>query len=759
MAYSNAERVPIAKDMLSGLVVFLVALPLCLGIAHASGAPIMSGIIAGIIGGIVIGFLSGSNISVSGPAAGLTAIVLTQLDKLDGNYQAFLFTLVLAGLLQIVFGVLRLGSFANFVPNNVIGGLLAAIGLILIIKQFPHLIGYDMNTVSSYNLDHQSSASEMSIFSSLHFDKGAALIGLLCVGIILAWDKSRFKKWPLPSALLAVVFAAGLNYLFVIIGSSWAITGKHLINLPDVLSNTDQLFMFPDFQWSNPVIYTGAITLAIVASLETLLNLEASDKLDPRKRSSPPNRELLAQGVGNTLAGFIGGMPITSVIVRSSVNASSGARTKFSTIFHGFLLIVSVAALTPLINQIPLSALAAILILTGFKLASPQLFVKMYKEGWKQFLPFIVTVVAIITTDLLIGIIIGLMVSVAFILYSNLHRGIRVIKEHHLGGDLIRIKLGSQASFLNRASLVSTLDKLPKSENVLIDATGTDYIDPDIYQVITNFRDEEAPKRNITVSLLGFKSHYDDIDDTIQYVDVSTRELQSQLTPEQVLTVLQEGNKRFVNNERLNRDFSQQVSATSTGQHPIAAILGCIDSRAPTELIFDLGVGDVFTIRIAGNIAGQKVLGSMEFACKIKGSKLLVVLGHSDCGAVTAACQMSDANIDITQSTETPHLQYIIGPIQRAVELEKMETSHYVLGKDFIDRVTARNIQHTIKTILQNSPVLRDMVNRGQIDIIGAMYDVTSGQVNFLPRLHKSDASVGSETLKLDQVGLTQPAT
>ncbi|WP_410210110.1 SulP family inorganic anion transporter [Aquirhabdus sp.] len=733
MLSARLQMKDILKDSLSGLVVFLVALPLCLGIAHASGAPILSGIIAGVIGGIVVGALSGSHISVSGPAAGLTAIILAQLDKLHGNYEAFLFTMILAGILQLVFSALKLGFFANYIPSNVIRGLLAAIGIILILTQLPHLVGYS-KSINTDNISFVQSdgSNTFTALLSLNINLGAALIGFLCIATILLWDKTRLKKTMIPSALVAVVLGAGLNSIFIALGSPLAIVPSHLINLPDVMNHPEGIFLFPDFSyWNDPVIYTGAITLAIVASLETLLNLEASEKIDPFKRAASPNRELFAQGTGNTLSGFLGGMPITSVIVRSSVNASSGARTRFSAIFHGFLLIIAVLALPSLINTIPLSALAAILILTGFKLASPALFYQMYSEGWKQFWPFVVTVVAIIFTDLLVGIIIGLVISMGFILHSNLRRGVHTIKEHHVGGDVTRLQLGSQVSFLNRAALSSSLNGLPNHANVIIDASITDYIDPDIYQLIIDFRDQEAVMRHIKVSLIGFKKHYSEMEDQVQHVDVSTREVQTQLTPAQVLTILKEGNQRFVKGERLHRDMAHQVSATSSGQHPIAAVLGCMDSRSPTELIFDLGVGDIFSMRIAGNIAGQKVLGSMEFACNLKGSKLLVVLGHTDCGAVTAACKMAYQNVDVAQSKEAPHIKYIIGPIMQAVQQERGIDGDEGVTTDFVNRVAIRNVQNTMIYIRNNSDVLRGMIERGEVALVGALYDVGSGEVTF----------------------------
>ena len=336
-----------------------------------------------------------------------------------------------------------------------------------------------------------------------------------------------------------------------------------------------------------------------MASLETLLNLEAVDKIDPRQRTSPPSRELLAQGIGNVVAGLVGGLPVTSVIVRSSVNINAGGRTKLAAIVHGVLLLVSVVLLPAWLNLIPLSCLAAILLVTGVKLASPALVKQMWDEGRYQFVPFAVTVVAIVLTDLLIGVLIGLAVSIGFILSSNVRRPIRRIVEKHLGGEVVRIELANQVSFLNRAALVRALDEVPRGGHVLLDAQSTDYIDPDVLDLIRDFKEQTAPARGVEVSLLGFRSKYQ-LQDQTQYVDYSTRELQSALTPQQVLQILKDGHERFRTGRRLTRDLGRQVNATADGQHPLAVVLSCIDSRTPAELIFDLGVGDIFSVRIAG---------------------------------------------------------------------------------------------------------------------------------------------------------------
>ena len=737
----------IGKDLIAGTVVFLVALPLCLGIAHASGAPVIAGIISGILGGIVVGLLSGSHISVSGPAAGLAAIVISQIQVL-GSYQAFLLAVAISGILQIGLGVLRAGVLANYFPTNVIRGLLAAIGVILILKQLPHLVGHDTDyegEMAFAQNDGRNTFSE--IAEALRaFLPGAALVGLSCIALLFVWEKSRLKKSLFPAPLAAVLLGVAISELLRVSGSSWVIEESHLVEVPVVGVNGqgwDTIFSMPDWsQWNNPKIYTAAITLAIVASLETLLNLEATDKLDPQKRVSPPNRELLAQGVGNVAAGLIGGMPMTSVIVRSSVNAGAGARSRLSCITHGVLLTVCVFFIPTLLNHIPLAALAAILVATGFKLASPKLFVQMAKGGRAQFIPFAITVLAIVFTDLLIGVIIGLAVSLIFVLNSNFRRGMNIIKEEHVGGIVNRIELANQVSFLNRAALMRTLSNFGHGEQVVIDARTTDYIDPDIYGLIQTFRDEIAPAHGVMVSLIGFKNHYR-LADHVQYVDVTTREVQEKLTPARVLQVLKEGNDRFASGRRLQRDLIRQVDATSTGQHPMAVVLSCIDSRSPAEILFDLGLGDIFSVRLAGNVLSRKVLGSMEFACKVAGAKLILVLGHTSCGAVKATCDIVGKGLDTVQATGLTNLPFLVEPISKAVRMETTTTQNRVGSNyEFVDRVAAIHVHNVMLAIRQESPTLRDMIDAGQIQVAGAMYNVKSGQVEFMSAVDANRAVV-----------------
>jgi len=735
------------RDLTASVVVFLVALPLCLGVALASGAPLFSGILAGIIGGLVVGALSGSHTSVSGPAAGLTAVVAAQIAAL-GSFEAFLAAVVLAGALQVGIAVIRGGSIAAYFPSSVIKGLLSAIGLILILKQIPHLLGHDADPLGEMSFvqpDQETTFSEL-WQTLIHLHPGAALIGLGSLLLLVAWDRIAFlKSSPVPAPLLVVLFGVVGAQLLEPLGGAWAIGISHLVQVPvaDGARGLLGLLTHPDLSsFARPEVYVAGVTIALVASLETLLNLEAVDALDRFKRHSDPNRELLAQGVGNLTAGAVGGLPVTSVIVRSSVNIQSGARTRLSTLLHGGLLLGCVALLPHWLNRIPLSALAAILLVTGFKLASPSLFRDMWREGRAQFLPFLVTVGAIVLTDLLMGILIGLANATAFILYSNAQRPIRRFRERHIGGEVLRIEMANQVSFLARAALLRALDEVPAGGHVMLDASETDYIDPDVLTLIHDYERETAPTRGVRVSLKGFKDHYEPLEDRIQFVDFSSRELQSQLEPRQVLDVLEEGNERFRTGNRLTRDLTRQMSQTAQGQYPLAAVLSCIDSRTPVELLFDLGLGDVFSVRIAGNVARSKVLGSLEYSCVVAGAKLVVVMGHTSCGAVNAAVDLLHSDDPIAEATGCGNLDVLIHAIQACVPAEVAERSRAMDAGErraFADEIAKRNVLATLRNIRQESPALDKLVNEGRVGIVGAMYDVQTGRVTFLPEEQRVD--------------------
>jgi len=735
---TSRSRSPIIADLSAGLVVFLVALPLCLGVALASNAPLFAGILSGIVGGIVVGILSRSHTSVSGPAAGLTAVVAAQIVAL-GSFESFLLAVALAGVLQIALGLLRAGAIADFVPGSVIKGLLAAIGLILILKQLPHLIGHDANPLGALAFedpDHENTVSELlHLFQHVHL--GSALIGAVSILILLIWDRVQpLKKSLVPGPLVVVLAAVGLNTLLAGWGDRWSVGIKHLVQVPVADSFADfwGFLQWPDFTAiANPKVLMAAVTVALVASLETLLNLEAVDKIDPQKRISPPNRELIAQGIGNLTAGLIGGLPVTSVIVRSSVNINAGGRTKLATIIHGSLLLICVGSLATWLNQIPLSCLAAVLIMTGLKLASPKLFRQMWREGYNQFLPFGVTVVAILLTDLLVGILIGLAFGIVFILRSNLRRPLRQIQEKHLGGDVLRIELAQQVSFLNRVALSRALGSVPAGGHVLIDARDSDYIDADVLDLILEYRDEIAPARGVQVSLIGFKDHYEQLDDHVQFADYSTRELQTSLTPEQVVKILQDGNDRFVRGKPLVRNLKRQLQATANARHPIAAVLSGASSRTPLEMIFDMGLGDLFCVRVTGNMVSEAVLGSLEYACVACGAKLILVLGHCNSEIVRIAIETLHTPNSITETAGCANVTPIITAIQESIQADEAATwAHLPLPEknQHINTVYRRHLDRVRQQILAASATLNRLVTAGDVEIRVGMYDVATGMVD-----------------------------
>lgn len=614
------------SDFPASIVVFFVALPLCLGIALASGAPLFSGIIAGVVGGIVVGALSGSRFGVSGPAAGLAVIVLNYVTTL-GSWENFLVAVVLAGIIQVIMGFLRLGSIASYFPGSVIKGMLAGIGIIIILKQLPHALGYD-TTIGNDLEESINQSNYLDLQQTIsHLTPSAILISIISMTILLFWEgylakKHRFFKMlqgPLVVVILGIVLS---NFL--------PLHDHQIVQLP-IAGNVSEFFSqftLPNFdQLKNHEIYGMALVIAVVASLETLLSVEATDKLDPLKRTTPNNRELKAQGVGNIISGLLGGLPITQVIVRSSANISFGARSKLSTIMHGGFLLISVVTIPQFLNMIPLASLACILLVLGYKLAKPSLFKQAYYSGLQEFLPFVVTIAGMIAFDLLKGVGIGVAVAAIY-----------------------RIK---------------------KSETA-------------------------------TLTL--------------------TKESRDSMSPQEAIKALKEGNQRFVNNLKLNRNLLQQVNETSETQHPFALVLSCIDSRTSAELIFDQGLGDIFSCRIAGNILNDDILGSMEFACKIAGAKLIMVLGHTGCGAIKGACD--DVNIG--------HLSDLLHKIKPAVKGEKtVKNNRHSNNEDFVEKVAALNVREVTQQITKKSKILRTMIQEGEIAIISGMYNVSTGVVEF----------------------------
>jgi carbonic anhydrase len=724
----------IKNDLLASLVVFLVAIPLCLGIALASGTSVFAGVLSGVIGGIVVGILSESRFSVSGPAAGMAAVVVSSLAQL-GSYENFLLALTVAGLLQIAGGLLRAGFIANYIPTVVIKGLLGAIGILIILKQIPLAAGYIPDSLSVQKaLQVANGRLDLKDFTYVleHIKISCVFITCFSLLILGLWDKIPFQPLKLfPATFVVVLSSVSINFLWKKFVPSFYLQGDYLVTIPlsDNFLDIIHHLNYPNFlSWKNPHVYMCGFMIAIVASLETLLNLEGVEKLDKRHGYCSRNRELFAQGVGNTLAGLLGALPITSVIVRSSVNINAGGATKMSTIFHGFLLLMSLSVLDDWLNHIPISALAAILIHTGYKLAKPSLFIEVYHQGARYFLPFIITISAIIVTNLLLGIGIGLGVSLLFILYHHSHNCFTIFHEKRPSGDLQRLRLPQHATFLSRSGIIEGLNQIPNGSKVIIDARFTDYIDEDILGIIQDFK-KTLQERNILINLEGFKTAYN-IDKQDSFVDVTTYDVQASLGPDKILSMLKEGNQRFVQDIPIHKNYKRELAATSQSQHPLAVVLSCIDSRVPIELIFDLSLGDVFVTRIAGNVSDLDVIASIEFACHVAGAKLILVLGHKNCGAVKAACTHFQGLEKGKPPKVNHHINELLEKIKPALDQE-IKKNKKRTKKKFVEDVTRSHVNLTQKEIYKGSEVLRGLIDSGKIKLIGAYYDLETGKVDF----------------------------
>lgn len=751
------QRRNLKFDLIAAIVIFLVAIPLCLGIALASGASLFSGILSGIIGGIVVGMISSSPVSVSGPAAGMAAVVFAAIAQL-GDFNTFLLALMLAGILQIIVGSFKAGFIADYVPSNVVQGLLCAIGLLLIIKQLPFAftLSKNLSELQAHLLETTEGFTFQPLYDfSSHINAGAVIISCLSFALFIFFEKTKVR-WlkGIPAPIIVVIVGILLNELFIVSDSIFIQNNPHLVNIPAYSGFADLLkqLQFPNWSsWTNPKVYLYALIIAIVASLESLLNVKAGEKLDRKKRSTSKDRELLAQGAGNIIAGLIGGIPITSVVVRTSINIQAGGKTKLASIFHGFLLLIAVLLIPELLNKIPLSSLAVILIYTGYKLTKPAIYINIYRQGMDRFIPFIATVISIVIFNLLTGILIGLAISLFYILRSNSQARLDIIKEIHPNGVINRLILPQQITFLNKASLIAELESIPKNSQLIIDASYSEYIDKEIVELIKEFQNEQTTPKNIALNLIGFKDHYD-IHNYIDFINVTTYDVQSNLKAHEVLSVLREGNQRFLGDTRIHRS-SKNIKYTAKAQHPIAVVLGCIDSRVPVETIFDMSFGDLFCVRVAGNVVNEDILASMEYACHVVGAKLIVILGHTRCGAISAACD----------GVEKGHITQLLAKIIPAVKAEiTTKNNRNSENNDFVSKVTSLNVAHTLQQIYNDSEILRTMIEQEEISIVGAMYDVESGVVHFdhytqeLTRLCKNKENLLVEKVSkvLDEAGM-----
>ena len=628
---SKNDLKDLAHDLSSGLVVFLVALPLCIGIAFASGAPIISGILTGIAGGLVVSMVSKSSLSVSGPAAGLTIVVGAAIKEL-GSFEVFQLAILIAGVIQLIFGFIKAGVIGSFFPSSVVKGMLASIGLILILKQVPHALGYDLDYEGDFEFfqdDKNNTFTE--IYEAINrITPGAFVISMVSLAILLLWDKFNLsKKLYIHGAFIVVLVGILMNTIFEKYVPSLRIMEEHLVQLV----STKGFFAFfqsftpPDFTAiTNLSVFLIGAKLALVASLESLLSVDAIDKLDPLRRHTPKNHELKAQGLGNIVSALIGGLPLTSVVVRSSANVDAGARSKMSAFFHGIFLLMAVVFIPGLINKIPLSALAAVLLVVGYKLARISLFKDQFEKGWEHFIPFMVTVVSIVLTDILIGIGIGTFVALFFILRRNVLNPYVYNKQDSSSGVKVKIDLAEEVSFLNKASILYKLNKIPNNAHVVIDGSKSRFIDEDILEIIEDFK-INAPSKNIKVEII-------DVED--QYELVENEELDK--------IIQQDYNKLFDNNrdwvkEKLAHDptYFQKLAL---GQSPKYLFIGCSDSRITANEMTGTDAGEMFIHRNIANLVVDTDLNLMavlQYSIEVLKVHHVIVCGHYGCGGVKAA--------------------------------------------------------------------------------------------------------------------------
>lgn len=712
------------KDIPAGIVVFLVALPLCLGIALASGAPLISGLISGVIGGLVIGYISKSNTSVSGPAASVSAVVLLAIKDL-GSFELFLGALIIAGVIQIILGIVKAGILADYMPTSIIKGLLAGIGIILILSQLPYSIGYELDKSKMLNFSGNFLGNAPAMISEFFgaFTLGAIVISIISLGILIFWDKTPLKNFKLiPPALVVVLLGVVLNQLFKYIIPSLYLDGIHLVKIPEV-DSISSFFTFPDFSgFYNLKVWLTGLTIAIIASISTLLNIEATDNLDKLKRRTPTNRELIAQGIGNTLSGFLGGIAITSVIVRSSVNIEAGGQTKLSTIIHGMLLLVSVLFLSSVLNLIPLASLAAILLVVGYKLASIDVFRSLYKRGWNQFLPFVLTVVFIVLTDVLTGVLIGSALSIFYLLRSNYYNPFYIENIKYVQDEIIKLELSNEVSFFNKASIKNTLWSVPDNSKVLIDATFTSYIDPDVIDILNDFQNTVAIDHNIEVNIIGLKDIYI-LGEEVDFYKKTKAEIKVKTTPKEILDYLKEGSTTYASRNLMSRKVTSDNLMDHLHEDPLAVVITSVDLREPLNMMLNTAIGDLVSLRSAGHILDSQSILNLEISCRDQGAKLVLFYGNSNNGIIKKAL--------INHLNNTPSsLSLLI-----ADALNSDQFSNRDLRSESLDVLTNEIVKFNIKKskydLVNNSSYFKEVHSKSTVGIASAFYNRDDNSVVF----------------------------
>lgn len=712
------------KDIPAGIVVFLVALPLCLGIALASGAPLISGLISGIVGGVVVGYISKSSTSVTGPAASVSAVIYLAIQDLE-RFELFLVALIIAGIIQLILGAIKAGIIADYMPTSIIKGLLAGIGVILILSQLPYIFGLDIDESKLITMsdDYIGNAGEVIGLFFSSFSVGSILLSALSLFILIYWDKTPLKKFKLlPPALFVVIFGVVINLLFKYTVPYFYLDGIHLVDIPKV-DSLFSFFTFPDMAgFTSGKVWTTGLTVAIIASISSLLNIEATDNLDPLKRKSPPNRELIAQGIGNTLCGLLGGIAVTSVIVRSSVNIEAGAQTKLSTILHGFLLLTSVLFLSSVINLIPLATLAAILLVVGYKLASVSVFKELFRRGWDQFIPFIATVFFIVVIDVLTGVLIGTAISLFFLLRNNYYNPFFVVNTKYIEDEVIKLELANEVSFFNKASIKNTLWSIPDNSKVLIDATFTSYIDQDVIDILKDFQNTVAAENNIRVNIIGLKDTYD-VGEEINFFEKIKERKKQTTTPREILSYLEAGHQVYASGSDNMQRFRNKELQEYRDTIPLAAVISCLDLKEPLHIVMNAEVGDLINIRSAGYIINKHVIRNAEFACRQQGAKLILLFGNTENSIVKEALEDYLAN----RKNNNKSL------IKEILKLPQF-TEEYLRSKKpdaLVNEIVEIQLELAKEKIYENSNFFKKNIPIGSVGIASAIFDRASKKITF----------------------------
>jgi carbonic anhydrase len=719
------------RDVSAGISVFLVAIPLCLGIAHASGFPLQAGLLSGVIGGLVVGLISSSHTSITGPAAGLTAVVISGLQTL-GDFKAFLAAIVLAGLLQLVLAFFKAGTLNRFLPSPVIRGLLTAIGLTLILKQVPHMVGFDFEGFQKEGLLLQPGEVPLTNFGYAvrSFQPAASVLGCFSFATIYFWERFAHKRFPLiPGSILAVVFAAMCNYALSASGSGWALTGIHMVSVPQMGSSALGVLQHPHLESLFQLKVWGvAVALCLVASLETLVTIEAIDQLDPDAHVTQPNQELMAQGLGNIVCGLLGGLPMASVLGRSSVNVTAGGSHKRATIVQGLLLLVSMLFLTPILNSIPIAALAAILVHVGFGLVRQSDLKRVLRRGPSRYLPFFATAVCILVFGMLPGILTGIICSAFFVLH-NLHLGQGLEVQKH--GRVTKVVFNEEVTFFHKVALAAILAELPNDSILEIDGSRCRSVDYDVVDTIESFR-RSGRHRNIQTIVGGIA-------------------LLESYTPEQQQVIAAEYERLLINNRawvaEIVKEQPDYFELQSKGQTPSFLFIGCSDSRVPAETITKMDPGKLFVHRNIANLVSHhdmNLMSVLQYSVEVLNVPHIIVCGHYGCGGCRAA--LSNTSLGLIDNW--------IQPIKQTVKQHQQELDAISDPMERERRVIELHVIQQVRNLVKTAVVQKSINKLGTPHVHGWVYDLETGFIKDL----KANVSIESDFHKVFKFGFEPKA-